>query len=94
MILKRSPTGRTPTVTTDEKRRRFETVCPAEPQAPAESQVLRWRLRDLLSVQAELAKIQRAFTLAISQKKKRPRHRTLFAEPPNCKVKQCDTKPE
>ena len=51
------------------KNANIEIVCPAEPQAPAESQVLRWRLRDLLSVQAELAKIQRAFTLAISQKK-------------------------
>ena len=46
----------------------IETVCPAEPQAPAEPQVLRWRLRELLSVQAELAKIQCAFTLAILQK--------------------------
>ena len=85
-ILKRSPTGRTPTVTTDEKRRILK-LCPAEPQ------VLRWRLRELLSVQAEPAKIQCAFTLTIFQKW-RPRHRTLFAEPPNCKVKQCDTKPE
>ena len=68
MILKRSPTDRTPTATTDEKKANIETVCPAEPQAPAEPQVLRWRLRVLLSVQAELAKIQCAFTLAIFQK--------------------------
>ena len=71
-ILKRSPTGRTPTVTTDEKRRILK-LCPAEPQAPesietAEPQVLRWRLRELLSVQAEPAKIQSAFTLTIFQK--------------------------
>ena len=75
------------------KKANIETVCPAVPQAPAEPQVLRWRLRELLSVQAELAKIQCAFTLAIFQKW-RARHRTLFAEPPNCKVKQSDAKPE
>ena len=75
------------------KKANIETVCPADPQAPAEPQVLRWRLRDLLSVQTELAKIKCSFTLAIFQKR-RPRHRTLFAEPPNCKVKQWDTKPE
>ena len=68
MLLKRSSTGRTPIVTTDEKRRRFETVCPADPQAPAESQVLRWRLREFLSVQAGLAQIPLAFTPAIFQK--------------------------
>ena len=40
------------------KKGAYETACPAEPQAPAEPQVLRWRLRELLSVQAELAKIK------------------------------------
>ena len=67
--------------------------CLSRTQAPAEPRVLRWQLGcEILSVQAELAKIQCAFTLAIFQKW-RPRHRTLFVEPPNCKVKQCDTKP-
>ena len=50
------------------KKANIETVCPAKPQAPEEPQVLRWRLRELLSVQAELAKIQCASTLAIFQK--------------------------
>ena len=68
MILKRSLTGRTPTVTTDEKKTNIETVYPAEPQAPAEPQVWRWRLREFFSVQTELAKIQCAFTLEIFQK--------------------------
>ena len=70
MILKGSPTGRTPTVTTDEKRRilKLSVQQSPKPQHSAEPQVLRWRLRELLSVQAELAKIQCAFTLTIFQK--------------------------
>ena len=63
------------------KKAKIEAVCPAEPQAPAESQVLKWRLKEFLSVQAGLAQIQWAFTLAIFQKLL-SRHRTLFAEPP------------
>ena len=71
------PTGRRPWQRT---KKGEDWNCLAEPQAPAEPQVLRWWLREFLSVQAGLAQSQWAFTLAIFQKW-RPRHRTLFAEP-------------
>ena len=68
MILKRSPTGRTPTVTTDEKAN-IETVCSAESQALCRAPAFEMSIERVFSVQAELAKIQCAFTLvAIFQK--------------------------